>query len=194
MRLRSRCLGPARQCNLLTVNLRNLRNLWIRSSFSFLPLGEGPGMRVCERTYFLICAPWAASGIQRQEISIGVDAAVSPHPNPLQWEREIRPFLSVRLGFLSLARPFAVSRCFDIMPAMQSELTEQAKKLSISDRILLVEEIWDTIAEENQAFELTDAQKQELDRRLESARSDAGQGRPFCRTWDEIKAEFMKSR
>jgi putative addiction module component (TIGR02574 family) len=50
------------------------------------------------------------------------------------------------------------------MPTMQSELTEQAKKLSISDRILLVEEIWDTIAEESQAFELTDAQKQELDR------------------------------
>ena len=76
------------------------------------------------------------------------------------------------------------------MPAMQSELTEQAKNLSISDRILLVEEIWDTIAEENQAFELTDSQKRELDRRLESTRSNPGQGR----TWDEIKAEFMKSR
>ena len=76
------------------------------------------------------------------------------------------------------------------MSTMQSELTEQAKKLSISDRILLVEEIWDTIAEENQAFELTDAQKRELDRRLESARTSPGQGR----TWDEVKAEFMKSR
>jgi putative addiction module component (TIGR02574 family) len=80
------------------------------------------------------------------------------------------------------------------MPTMQSELTEQAKKFSISDRILLVEEIWDTIAEENQAFELTDAQKRELDRRLESARNNAGQGRALGRTWDEIKAEFMKSR
>jgi putative addiction module component (TIGR02574 family) len=80
--------------------------------------------------------------------------------------------------------------CFVIMPAMQRELTEQAKKLSIPDRILLVEEIWDTIAEENQAFELTDAQKRELDRRLESGRDNPGQGR----TWDEIKAEFMKSR
>ena len=76
------------------------------------------------------------------------------------------------------------------MPAMQSELTEQAKKLSISDRIPLVEEIWDTIAEENQTFELTDAQKRELDRRLESLRTNPGQGR----RWDQIKAEFMKSR
>ena len=75
------------------------------------------------------------------------------------------------------------------MTAMQSELTEAARKLSISDRILLVEEIWDTIAEENQAFELSDAQKEELDRRLDSP-NGSGQGR----TWDEIKAEFMKSR
>ena len=83
---------------------------------------------------------------------------------------------------------------FVTMPDMQSELTEQAKKLSISDRINLVEEIWDTIAEENQAFELTDAQKRELDRRLETARSNAGQGAAFGRTWEEIKAEFMKFR
>ena len=76
------------------------------------------------------------------------------------------------------------------MPSMQSELTEQAKKLSIPDRILLVEEIWDTIAEENEAFELSDVQKRELDRRLESVRANPTQGR----TWEEIKAEFMKSR
>ena len=76
------------------------------------------------------------------------------------------------------------------MGTMQNDLTEQAKKLSISDRILLVEEIWHTIAEENQAFELTDSQKRELDRRLELAQSNPGQGR----SWDEIKAEFMKSR
>ena len=73
---------------------------------------------------------------------------------------------------------------------MQNQLTEAARKLSIPDRITLVEEIWDTIAEENQAFELTDAQKQELDRRLELSRANPGRGR----TWEEIKAEFMNSR
>ena len=70
------------------------------------------------------------------------------------------------------------------------ELTEQAKNLSIPERIRLVEEIWDTIAEENEAFALTDAQKLELDRRLELARSNPCRGR----TWDEIRSEFMKSR
>jgi putative addiction module component (TIGR02574 family) len=76
------------------------------------------------------------------------------------------------------------------MVVMQTDLTEEAKKLSIPERILLVEEIWDTIAQENESFELSDGQKRELDRRLKSLRANPGAGR----TWDEIKAEFMNSR
>ena len=66
---------------------------------------------------------------------------------------------------------------------MSSNLTEEAKKLSVADRILLVEEIWDSIAEDNGCFELSEAQKQELDHRLESFRLNPSQGR----TWEEIK-------
>ena len=73
---------------------------------------------------------------------------------------------------------------------MHMDLLKQAKKLSVSDRIRLVEEIWDTIAEENEALELTDAQKRELDRRVEWVRNNPGQGR----TWDEIKSEFSASQ
>jgi putative addiction module component (TIGR02574 family) len=73
---------------------------------------------------------------------------------------------------------------------MAMELTKKARSLAISERIRLVEEIWDTIAEENEAFELTDSQKQELDRRLETIAKNPEQGR----TWEEIKAEFMNSR
>lgn len=73
---------------------------------------------------------------------------------------------------------------------MAMELTKQAKNLSIPERIRLVEEIWDTIAEENEAFALTETQKLELDRRLQLARNNPGRGR----TWDEIRSEFMKSR
>ena len=88
----------------------------------------------------------------------------------------------------------SVRNGFDLPRAPPRAPPAHAQKLSIPDRILLVEEIWDTIAEENQAFELTDAQKRELDRRLESAGKNAEQGRVVGRTWDEIKAEFMKSR
>ena len=70
---------------------------------------------------------------------------------------------------------------------MSSNLTEEAKKLSIPERIALVEEIWDSIAEDNGCFELTQAQKQELDRRLESFRANPSQGR----TWEEIKRDFL---
>lgn len=73
---------------------------------------------------------------------------------------------------------------------MSHNLTEEAKKLSIPERIALVEEIWDSIAEDNGCFELTDAQKHELDRRLESFRTNPSQGR----SWEDIKSEFLKSK
>ncbi len=67
---------------------------------------------------------------------------------------------------------------------MSSNLAEKARKLSISERINLVQEIWNSIAEDNGCFELTEPQKQELDRRLASLQIDPSQGR----TWNEIKA------
>ena len=73
---------------------------------------------------------------------------------------------------------------------MSSNLAEEAKKLSLPERIALVEEIWDSIAEDNGCFELTEDQKQELDRRLESFRTNPSQGR----TWEEIKKEFLNSK
>ena len=59
---------------------------------------------------------------------------------------------------------------------MSSNLTEEAKKLSIAERISLVEEIWDSIAQENGCFELSEAQRIELDRRLESFRANPSRG------------------
>ena len=73
---------------------------------------------------------------------------------------------------------------------MSLNLTEEAKKLSVAERLVLVEEIWNSIAEENGSFELSEEQKQELDRRLETLRRDPSQGR----TWEEIKSEFLKSK
>ena len=73
---------------------------------------------------------------------------------------------------------------------MSSNLTDEAKKLSVSERIVLVEEIWDSIAEDNGCFELTESQKEELDRRLASSPANPSLGR----TWDEIKAEFLNSK
>lgn len=72
---------------------------------------------------------------------------------------------------------------------MDSKYSKEIKKLSIPERLLLVEEIWDSIAEENEAFVLTKPQKAELERRSKYFAANPRQGR----TWEEIKAEFMKS-
>ncbi|MEK7249919.1 MAG: addiction module protein [Bacteroidota bacterium] len=50
--------------------------------------------------------------------------------------------------------------------------------------------MWDSIAADNEPIELTQEQKDELDRRSEWFRQNPGQGR----TWEEIKAEHLKSR
>lgn len=68
---------------------------------------------------------------------------------------------------------------------MSPDLDKQIKKLSIKQRIRLVEEIWDSIARENESFELTKAQKGELDRRMKS--------RAGGRSWEEIRAEFLRT-
>ena len=73
---------------------------------------------------------------------------------------------------------------------MSSNLTEEAKKLPVPERIALVEEIWDSIAEDNGCFELTDPQKEELDRRIQSQQENPHLGR----TWEEIKSEFLNSK
>lgn len=70
---------------------------------------------------------------------------------------------------------------------MESELAKQIKKLSIPERILLVEEIWDDIARENEELELTPGQKEELEKRLQSYYENPSMGR----TWKEIRADFV---
>ena len=60
----------------------------------------------------------------------------------------------------------------------------------MDERIALVEEIWDSIAEDNGYFEFTDAQKQEIDRRIQSFQ----QNPQASRSWEDIKSEFLNSK
>ena len=72
---------------------------------------------------------------------------------------------------------------------MDSDLAKKIKELSVPEKILLVEEIWDDLARSNESFELTQSQQDELDRRLQSYAENPSQGR----TWEEIRNEFLKS-
>ena len=62
-------------------------------------------------------------------------------------------------------------------------------ELSVSERIQLVEDIWDSIAAVPEALPLTDAQRQELDRRLEAYAQNPDEGI----LWDELKKRVLKS-
>jgi len=59
-------------------------------------------------------------------------------------------------------------------------------KLSVAQRILLVEEIWDSIAAEEAAIPLTDAQRQDLQRRIAAYEANRKAGS----TWEEVKARL----
>ncbi|HEY5315937.1 MAG TPA: addiction module protein [Pirellulales bacterium] len=62
--------------------------------------------------------------------------------------------------------------------------------LSIAERILLVEQIWDGIAAEAEAIPITQAQRDELDRRLAAAEADPAAGQP----WEQVRARLEGGR
>ena len=66
----------------------------------------------------------------------------------------------------------------------------EIKKLSVAERILIVEEIWDSIAAEQESVRLTEAQKTELDRRIASCDASPNEGK----SWKEIKRRLETSK
>jgi putative addiction module component (TIGR02574 family) len=61
-------------------------------------------------------------------------------------------------------------------------------RLSIAERILLVEEIWNSIADEPESLEVPESHKEELDRRIAACEADPTAGSP----WPEVKARLLK--
>lgn len=61
------------------------------------------------------------------------------------------------------------------------------RALPVPQRIALVEQIWDSIAEDERRFELTDAQKAELDRRLARRASADAHGSD----WPDVKRRLL---
>ncbi|MBM4310247.1 MAG: addiction module protein [Deltaproteobacteria bacterium] len=59
--------------------------------------------------------------------------------------------------------------------------------LSIPERIQLVEDIWDTIAECPDEIRLSDEQKAELDRRLDAYHRNPGEGAPWAVVRERIR-------
>jgi putative addiction module component (TIGR02574 family) len=60
--------------------------------------------------------------------------------------------------------------------------------LSVTERILLVEDIWDSIAEVPEEVPLTATQKEELDHRLDAYHCDPLSGSP----WPEVRERILR--
>lgn len=62
-------------------------------------------------------------------------------------------------------------------------LKVEISQLSVAERIQLAEDLWDSILDNPEELFLTEAQEQELDRRLERYQQDPSSGS----TWEEVK-------
>lgn len=60
-------------------------------------------------------------------------------------------------------------------------------RLSVAERVRLVQDIWDSIAQDVEASPLTEAQKREVDRRLAAHRADPTAAIP----WEQAEAELL---
>lgn len=62
-------------------------------------------------------------------------------------------------------------------------------KLPVAERIKLVEAIWDSIAAAPEALQLTEAEREELDRRWAAYERDPSLGSP----WAEVRARIQRN-
>jgi len=61
-------------------------------------------------------------------------------------------------------------------------------KLSVSERIMLIEDIWDSIDEVPEEITLSQAQEIELDARLDAYHKNPAEGSPWAMVRDRVRA------
>jgi putative addiction module component (TIGR02574 family) len=69
---------------------------------------------------------------------------------------------------------------------MSNSLRDELFKLSAAERLELVEELWDSIADDDEALALTDEQRADLTRRLAEADADPAGGASWGAVRDRI--------
>jgi putative addiction module component (TIGR02574 family) len=69
---------------------------------------------------------------------------------------------------------------------MRDSLKAQLLSLSAAERLEVLEELWDSIAEDDAALTLAPEQRQDLDRRLREADEDPAGGSPWAEVRDRL--------
>ncbi len=62
--------------------------------------------------------------------------------------------------------------------------------LSPEEQLRLIEQLWESLSRNPERLPLTEAQRQELDRRIAEAEADGGTGIP----WDEVQRRIRERR
>lgn len=70
---------------------------------------------------------------------------------------------------------------------MNTLIKSDILNLSVPERIMLVEDIWDSVAECPDAVPLTEEQKAELDRRLDAYHQNPSEGSPWGMVRERIR-------
>ena len=71
-----------------------------------------------------------------------------------------------------------------------STVHKEIRSLSVADRLQLLEEIWDSLAETQEAIPVTDAQRKELARRRRAhARNPSA-----AKSWTEVRARLSRRK
>lgn len=65
-------------------------------------------------------------------------------------------------------------------------------ELSAAERILLAQDLWDSVVDEPDAWSLSESQQAELDRRLEAYRKSPASDRGS--SWQAVKDRIQRSR
>lgn len=74
---------------------------------------------------------------------------------------------------------------------MQNALIADINNLSVTERILLVEDIWDHLIDADDfTYELSDSQRNELDHRINKYQDQPDVGRH----WNDVKEEYLSSK
>ncbi len=70
---------------------------------------------------------------------------------------------------------------------MTKALRKELFQLSAAERLELVEELWDSIADDDKALDLTPEQREDLDQRLVEADADPTGGS----SWEEVRERIQ---
>lgn len=73
-------------------------------------------------------------------------------------------------------------------------LLEELESLSAAERILLAQDLWDSVAADPEAWELTPAQRRELTRRLRAFRDRRGKGPAGGATWKQVRSRIQRGK